>query len=218
MNPTPRTKSISVNSYTYPYIGIKKELTRPSKPNHIDFFKVIEERRSNKDLLPLEENQLDSLLWYSSRTRDAYLDEDYILSKRTAPSAGAVHPIDILINHADDNFFSIYSPFEHGMYRLDFLEEKVQSFIDHISLAFPNRKGTLLWFIIHPYRTDKYYNNFESLVWRDAGALMQTIALTCSALGIGCCPVGTLAKPYINELHNNFEDISSAGGIIIGNI
>jgi len=62
MNPTPRTKSISVNSCTDPYIGIKKELTRPSKPNFIDFFKVIEERRSNKDLLPLEENQLDSLL------------------------------------------------------------------------------------------------------------------------------------------------------------
>ncbi|VTP87298.1 hypothetical protein [Sphingobacterium daejeonense] len=185
MNPTPRTKSINVNSYTYPYIGIKKELTRPSKPKHIDFFKVIEDRRSNKELLPLEANQLDFLLWYSSRTRDAYVDEDYILSKRPSPSAGAVHPIDILINHAGDNFFSIYSPFEHGVYRLDFLEEKVQSFINHISLAFPSRKGTLLWFIIHPYRTDKYYNNSESLVWRDAGALMQTIALTCSALGIG---------------------------------
>lgn len=76
--------------------------------------------------------------------------------------------------------------------------------------------ATVIWLIAHTNRTSAKYDNPQSLIWRDAGALLQSIQMTGTAMGIGSCPMGTLAGHYINQLFNK-TTVVSAGGIIIGN-
>jgi nitroreductase len=38
------------------------------------------------------------------------------------------------------------------------------------------------------------YGNSESLVWRDSGALLQTLALAAELYGLGFCPLGILGS------------------------
>ena len=219
MNPTPRKSSKQADLFRYPIVDKKLILRRPGENEHIsNFFETLAQRKSITKLGALNSHDLDYLLWYACRVKDIAVDNGYILSHRPSPSAGAIHPIDILVHHPANDFLYYYSPLDHSLYQLDFEKERTDSFLSHISVAFPSRQATLLWFVAHSYRTEKYYGDHESLIWRDSGALVQTLQLTATALGLGSCPVGTLAEPYVTHLHGNFKSISSGGGIIVGSI
>ena len=44
------------------------------------------------------------------------------------------------------------------------------------------------------------YETWQSLAWRDAGALLQTLALAAAALGLGFCPLGMLGGAALEAL------------------
>lgn len=44
------------------------------------------------------------------------------------------------------------------------------------------------------------YDDWGSLAWRDAGALLQTLALAATALGLGFCPLGLLGGAVLEAL------------------
>ncbi|WP_162796112.1 nitroreductase family protein [Pedobacter nanyangensis] len=215
-NPSPKEIQDLILPFQYPLDHVGIRLNRPEQDPELNFFSVIKDRKSIRNLKPLKEKQLDYLFWFAARVYQASVANDYILSHRASPSAGGIHPIDILVHRPENSFFEYYSPFEHHLYKVQLEQEIIQSLLCHIDLAFPNRDTPLLWFLAHGKRTKAFYQNFESLVWRDAGALLQTFQLTCTALGMGSCAVGTLGEPFISSLFG--EDIVSAGGIIIGNI
>lgn len=216
-NPTPRPPRYEVKAYQYPIGHIRTMLLKPKLDPSFNFFEAIKMRRSEKRLKNLLGNQLDYLLWFSAKAHAVTGENGYLFSHRPSPSAGAIHPIDIIIHQPSNSVLEYYNPFEHCLYPLDFPDNIVSAFLDHVALAFPDRDGVLMWFVGHGYRTAAGYTNHESLVWRDAGALIQTIQLTAVSLGLVSCPVGSLAEPFIGQLFNGLEDITSGGGIIVGN-
>lgn len=44
------------------------------------------------------------------------------------------------------------------------------------------------------------YADSETLVWRDAGAMLQTLALVAELFGLGFCPLGILGSEVVSAL------------------
>ena len=75
-----------------------RALAAPIHPRSVDIFPLLNSRRTHRHFRPLTARDLSTFLWYSARTRFAYLDESgRRFESRPAPSAGGCHPHDLLI-------------------------------------------------------------------------------------------------------------------------
>ncbi|MBV9920324.1 MAG: hypothetical protein JOY78_05640 [Pseudonocardia sp.] len=75
--------------------------------------------------------------------------------------------------------------------------------------------AALLAFAARPARTLSRYRGGLSLIYRDAGALLATLGLTASALGLACCAVAQVA-PTADTTWNETSNWIDAGGIALG--
>jgi len=198
----------------------KALLEKPVMERQEDFLNVIFKRRSDTSLLPISLSELSELLYYSNRIQHLGKDDyGYITTKRTAPSAGGRHPIDILVSFPTKEnktrLLNYYNPIDHSLNEL-VIESSIQNiFFDEVNQNLDIKNAVLLWFSIQPYKTSSKYENAESLYWRDVGALLYCIQLVSSFLELKSCPLGTLAA---NSFHLLFENDSllSGGGILVG--
>ena len=216
-NPAPKSQEDEVPVFAYP-IKERIKLQRPIVGAYsADFFELAVTRRSGHSFAPLLSEQLDHLLWFAAKVLETHVQPDgYVLSHRPSPSAGARHPIDILV--CSNDRLAYYNPFEHSLATLNLDLSVVAELMAHIHTAVNMQDGIFLWLLAHPARTAAKYENPESLVWRDAGALLQQIQLTATALKLNSCPLGTLAEPFAARLFGNTDGLLSAGGIIVGNL
>lgn len=216
-NPTPKDKEDKTVAFNYPVCGITS-LAKPVADHNFNYFDLHLQRRSTTRLSMLADRQLDELLWFSAKViQIQFRSNGYTLTQRPSASAGARHPVDlVVVKPAQPRQLYYYNPFEHTLNALKLDKNEVASFIDHVNENIVIGETTLIWFIAHPDRTAAKYDNPQSLIWRDAGALLHCIQSTCAAMGLGSCPIGTLAEPYISQLFKD-STILSAGGIIIGN-
>lgn len=218
-NPQPKATEERVTSFNYP-IQHTIKLSKNIDPLPARFDQVITGRKSQRTFSGNNLQQLSNILWYTAKVKQTFVqDNGYVLTHRGTPSAGARHPIDILIIDKvlfDNDLPHYYNPIEHSLNKLDLATQIVETFIRHIDTLIDTTNATIMWFVVHPERTAAKYENPESLIWRDAGALINSVQLTCTALNIKCCPVGSLGEPYIGEFFNHQEGIFGAGGLLIG--
>ncbi|RZK34503.1 MAG: SagB/ThcOx family dehydrogenase [Hymenobacter sp.] len=219
-NPTPKTHEDTIPVFAYP-VKEKTMLQQPIGGDHCaDFFELAMTRRSSYHFGSLLSRQLDHLLWFAAKALATRVQADgYVLSHRPSPSAGARHPIDILVcSSGSPPTIAYYNVFEHSLYALSVDTEIVGALLSHVNTAVDMQDGVFLWLLAHPSRTAAKYEHAESLIWRDAGALLQQIQLTATALKLSSCPLGTLAEPFANQLFEKMGNVVSAGGIIVGNL
>jgi len=74
----------------------------------------------------------------------------------------------------------------------------------------------MLWFAAQFDRTLSRYNNGESLVWRDSGALAATIALVAECLHLSSCAIGITGEPFISQILDSKGALVGVGGLLIG--
>jgi SagB-type dehydrogenase family enzyme len=215
-NPLPRTTEKKGISFEYP---IQSTFKLPASISAIParFDEVISKRRSTRNFSGITLQQLSDILWYTAKVKKTFVqDNGYILTHRGTPSAGARHPIDIVIYNPkifNNEHFYYYNPFEHSLNQLT--NPNTQPLTQHINQIVPIGDGTLIWFVVHQQRTAAKYDHPESLIMRDSGALLNSIQLTATALTLNSCPIGSLGEPFISDFFDN-ADIYGAGGIIIG--
>lgn len=211
-----------------PYTDFKYEITKriylatPESIPAVNFFDIIESRASRREFEKLPIDRLSVLLWYSAKTRlVAKLDKGNLWQHRPTPSAGGRHPIDILIINSNGEEYApiyLYDPVAHALCQLSFSNEILKKFLETINNVVPIGKATVIWFAAQFGRTLSKYENGESLVWRDAGALLATMAFAAEALNINCCPIGITGEPWISEILSSNKLVVGAGGCLFGNI
>jgi SagB-type dehydrogenase family enzyme len=218
-NPRPRKKSQSSKNYSYFFDENIVILPQPGDKVVVSFFDVINARKSERFFSELSLYQISNLLWYSAKVKDAFAVENgNILTHRNSPSAGAIHPIDILVSLSSplkERVLYYYNPFEHKLIKLKFNPLLLHKFFVHVSSNLKLDNGMLVWFVAHIKRTQAAYINPESLVWKDAGALIMMFQLVATAFDIKSCPVGTLGEPILSEMFGGAKLIS-AGGMLVG--
>ncbi|MFD2602600.1 hypothetical protein [Flavobacterium suzhouense] len=214
----PRIKTVEDDVPTFNY-SIKEviKLSREIQPLHTNFDTVINNRKSSRVFNKITLQQIGDILWYVAKVRNTFLqDNGYILTHRGTASAGARHPIDLIINSPvlSEKDFYYYNPFEHSLNNLDNI--KGSAFLEHINDIVKTDNATIIWFVAHKYRTHAKYIDADSLLWRDAGALINGIQMVCTAMNLHSCAVGTLGEPFISDSFKNQEGIFGAGGLLIG--
>jgi SagB-type dehydrogenase family enzyme len=217
-DPIPRKKSIKYEPFLYPVsdkLRLKIPIERQEKNPFIDVFLS---RKSSRQFTPLSITEISELLYYSSKIHLIETDGDVAISFRVTPSAGARHPVDILLSQPapiNERILSYYNPPEHSLFTLNLEQTAQNNFFEEIHDCININNATILWFSIQTTRTSSKYENAMSLYWRDTGAVLYCIQLISTYLGYNSCPIGTLATNSFNQILDS-NKLVSGGGILVG--
>ena len=162
---------------------------------------LLDHRRTRRTFSALSEIQLGQLLWRCARTQ-AIAESDYgfELELRPTPSAGAIHPIHILIHLPGASHWCRYDSRRHGLSEIPGSVEAFVGLEEQCHRSLPAEQVTRLLLVAEPGKTSAKYKNGESLIWRDAGALLAVMAVIAEALDYSFCPLGITGDPWAGRL------------------
>jgi SagB-type dehydrogenase family enzyme len=185
----PNSKKIKLDS--------QKNLLKDSLDN------VLKNRRSIRNFSekPVTKDQLSILLWASTGIQR----EEHGYAFRTAPSAGALYPIEtyIVVNKVKNVPNGIY----HYLIKDHTLEElKTGDFGDDITHAALEQKMckyasiVFIWTSVFNRSKWKYGERAYRYIYLDAGHIAENLALASTSLGLGSCQIAALYDDEVNEL------------------
>ncbi|HWX23327.1 MAG TPA: hypothetical protein VN578_25775 [Candidatus Binatia bacterium] len=93
--------------------------------------------------------------------------------------------------------------------------EVLRECLAEVDLCLKVQKGTVFWFVADFARSGAKYQNPESLVWRDSGALLATINLVAEGLGLNCCGLGVHEIHSVRRILKLPPHVAGVGGCIV---
>lgn len=178
---------------------------------------VLDLRRSLLPKSPLSVADLSTVLWYAARIRHAGQDElKRPWSSRAAPGAGGVCEIDLVV---DDGVTEpwLYDPRHHRSILLDGIDaESLTNVRSRLRSWAPDADGTALYFLADFAAMSARYEFPQTLIWRDAGALVAVVALVSAWLGLACCPLGLNGREMMTALRHAMPAHEPAGVVFLG--
>jgi SagB-type dehydrogenase family enzyme len=181
-----------------------------------EFTQVLRSRRSRRQFGRVSAQHLSLLLHLSAKTVNGIKSESgYSWEHKNSPSAGGLHPIHIVIYR--DNRVGIYDSVAHAIYQLDEVDKSLlESFAVSLNEIVRIDRGTVVWFAADIAKTLANYEDGETLVWRDAGAMLATVSLAAEALNLNCCSLGSTGEPFISQIIPSNRSLYGVGGLIVG--
>ncbi len=177
-------------------------LPEPKRPDVL-FNRLLRERRSVRhfsgEALPAEE--LSYLLWAC----DGITRRERGYEFRTAPSAGALYPVEtyVVVNDAKGIAPGIYhySVRDHALELIrkgDLGEELARAALDQGMCA--SASLVFVWTAVFERSRWKYGERAYRYVYLDAGHAAQNLALAAVSLGLGSCQIAASFDDEVNEL------------------
>ena len=170
------------------FAALPKEIDAPA----CGFFDVLGNRRSRAGG-PVPIVKLGSLLWHASQLRERRFDGRFgQWESRNCPSAGGIHSIRLLVLPVDNSqAVGVYDSASHalgltGRNPADAIALNASSVV----ALTDSTRGTTVQLLTNPARVAACYENYETLLWRDAGAMTATLCLVAEALGLAALPLG----------------------------
>ncbi|HCE28724.1 MAG TPA: hypothetical protein DET46_08150 [Comamonadaceae bacterium] len=198
-NPRPRSKPLPYTPVVWPTLA-PVPLPDDLLPNTPPFDVVIESRRTRYAFAQLPDEKLAALMHLTCRVRTTLAGPlSFPQSYRPVPSAGAIHPVHVVLHRPGDVALHRYDSGEHSLRQLDAsLDVPALRAAMHEVIDAPN--ATLLLFVAEPGMTGSKYEDAASLVWRDAGVLLGAIAMAAEALALNFSPMGVTGEPWTSHL------------------
>ena len=184
------------------------------------FDEVMEFRRSPS---MIGEARLECTLGFVGhvfRTWEAGQGASVGLARKPVISAGALHPIDVLVVAGPGVHEPMVFCDHNGMWLT--LEVKcpdtLAEAVSECREILPTALGHLLLLAGDRRRVAKKYRPPESLLWRDAGAALQTCAMAAFAYGFAFSPLGDTGKAILGQLHPPHEEFMALGLGVFGHV
>lgn len=188
-------------------------LPRDVRTPDAGFFEVLGTRRSGIGG-PLDIDDLSALLWHSTALRSRTPGRFGVPAEsRNSPSGGGLHPIRLLVLPLEDGAAGFYDDQQHGLMSVGAAAFAVNR--ESISTILGHGHGTTVQFAADRALLDACYRNASSILWRDAGALVTTMCLIATALGIAACPVGRVGNDVVDAAGVT-EGFVGAGAVHFG--
>ena len=214
-SPSPRSDSETGHRFV-PQTENKRYLPIPNAPPPENIFDLLTSRRSTRTLYPLTEARLGDLLWHSARVLEmSSPSSDYPMRKRPAPSAGGLQSQNILVQTSPESLL-FYDPLAHALGSLVNDSTSLQQLFEHAMTVVPARAATILWMAGDQKWISNFYNDEESLLWRDSGCLAGVLTLVAEALGIGACILGISGEPHLSRLFDG--NLAGFGAVLVGEL
>jgi len=133
-------------------------------------------------------------------------------------SAGALHPIDIIIvsgvGVSDPIIFCDKSQKFLTLALSNRCELAIA--VNEVEKIVPTAVGHLLLFVGDLRSVASAYSEPESLLWRDGGAAIQACSMAAEAYGLTCCPLGHTGQSILNALRAPHSNIVAIGLVVLG--
>lgn len=186
-------------------------------PLALSFEATLEARRSHRVMSRAPLREVVNAIAFGVRPRERIEGDALGRSLRPSPSAGAIHPIDVLLVHGSSRVFR-YAPLAHQLQMLCITRrEYLEAFLEDCRQVLPDAAGTAIVLVGEMNRVAAAYTRPESLLWRDAGVLLQTLALVATAYRLAFCPLGILGTPVVRAIGLS-DHVSGVGVALIGRL
>lgn len=164
---------------------------------------ALKTRRSvrNFQQKPISKAQLSYLLWASTgiqRIEDGF-------QFRTAPSAGALYPIEtyIVVNNVENLAKGLYhySVKDHQLEQLkqgDYSTDIAEAALGQSMCA--KAAAVFVWSAVFQRSKWKYGQRAFRYIYLDAGHIAENLALAAVSLRLGCCEIGALYDDRVNAI------------------
>ncbi len=178
-------------------------LPPPPEAQGPGLWKILRNRRSVRDYAPepLAANHLSALLWATQGiTRDAPSP-----CYRTAPSAGALHPIDtyLVVNRVEGLTQGVYffnvGDFTLTMKRRGDFSAAVRRAALEQGLA-RSAAIVFVWVAVIRRCSWKYRQRAYRYIYLDCGHIAQNLYLAATAMDLGCCAIAAFFDDEVNDL------------------
>jgi SagB-type dehydrogenase family enzyme len=157
-------------------------------------------RHSRRSFAAPEITKIGELLALTSRVSSVVSSTlGFLQTTRPTPSAGAIHPIHLILHSSREHGWCRYDPLEHAL--IDLPSPVAPTIVrDALNIVLPGQDATLLLFAGEPALTFAKYRDACSLLWRDAGVLQGYLSLAAEALRLNFCLLGVTGEPWISAL------------------
>lgn len=176
-------------------------LPQPILDGETSVSEALFERRSQRDFLDTEltQEQLAQLLWAAA----GVTTED---GRRTAPSAGALYPLDLYVVVTQvtglEPGLYLYQPEQHTLAKVlagDFRTALAEGSLDQ--QAIQRAPATLLYTVVYERLIERYGDRgIEHYAYIEVGHSAQNVLLQAQALGLGAVPIGAFTDHELTEL------------------
>ena len=216
-DPIPRRQPVSIEVAEW---VVARSIACPAviPPTKTAFVEVVEDRRTVRSIRPAPFREVVNAIGYATRPRFLRENDEHHRSLRPSISAGALHPIEMmLVQSIGSPRVFRYSPHAHRLDCLPIQNPAAIEALRSVSKALlPSCNGSLLVLIGRPGLVRAHYENHISLYWRDAGALLQTLAFVCTAFRLAFCPLGILGGQMTEALNLDPAIDVAVGTALIG--
>lgn len=198
--PRPRARPSPYSPHMWPK-GNLTELEAGPDYLSVNLAAISRDRQTRRDFGPLSLRHLGHLLWlacrvHSSRSSDLGFNQQF----RPLPSAGAVHPIHLVIQRSRGMGWEIYDPELHALLAILASADFADAARLEANKIVASSDAMLIGLMAEPRKTGAKYQNAESLVWRDAGVVIGYLSMFAEALGLSLCPLGATGDAHIAPL------------------
>ena len=181
-------------------------------PAQQDFLRT---RRTCREFGPISVADVAPFLWHAAHTCDCVAGTYGTVELRPAPSAGARHPIDILIVDARRAQVFVYRPALHSLDEIRTEPTNLSELTAAARTVLDLGDGLLVWLVAQPARTLAKYEHGEAFVLLDAGALVATLSFAAHATGLAYSALGLSGEPWISRLLNSRgKAVGVLGGVV----
>lgn len=164
---------------------------------------VIKKRKSIREFIdkPVSKEDLSYLLWSCT----GIVRKEYGYQFRTAPSAGALYPIEtyLVVNNVEELQEGIYHYDIRGhelevLKKGSFGEAVCKAALDQVMCA--EAAVVFIWSAIFDRSKFKYGQRAYRYIYLDAGHIAENLALAAVSIGLGSCQIGALYDEEVNDL------------------
>ena len=159
---------------------------------------ALELRQSACDFPPLSETSLATWLHFTSGIR-AISGSVPIHQRRYVASFGALHPTHIIFGRYEAGWF-VYDPESHEARNLQVNPDAEKHLWTEAQRCFAAESGTLIVLVADQDLAEQYYENPETLLFRDSGVLLGHASLVAAALGLSFRILGATGSPWVDRL------------------
>jgi hypothetical protein len=200
-NPVPKDRPESWQPVPWPQGGrLLLDTLAPTAVPAAEIDQFLRTRRTERTMGPISDAELGTWLDLGCRVQliqgSVY---GFDISLRAAPSAGAIHPIHLVLATPGSSSWRRYDGVDHALIDVPSgLDARDVHRATQVVLPAPD--ATLILFAAEVGKTAAKYDYPASLVWRDAGALLAVMGLAAHANALAFCPLGVTGEPWVGRL------------------
>ena len=116
------------------------------------------------------------------------------------PSAGAIHPVHVLLQRAHDLHWERYDANAHCLTEIPGSAELAQAVRRDAEVIVSGVDACLIALVAEPQKTHAKYDNANSLVMRDAGVVLGYLSIVSELIGASYCPLGSTGHERLKTL------------------